>query len=117
MSQIETEHTPSGGISREDPRLALIADRLKREYGAERVILFGSVARGAATEDSDVDLFIVAPARESLFQRRVDVRRIVRDLTRGLAISPLVLTAGEVARRIEMGDQFVDEIVRTGLDL
>ena len=35
-----------------------IVSRLAREYGAERVYLFGSYARGEATEQSDIDLRI-----------------------------------------------------------
>lgn len=36
-------------------RMVEISDYLKKEYHAERVILFGSCARGDATEDSDVE--------------------------------------------------------------
>jgi predicted nucleotidyltransferase len=31
------------------------------EYGIERIGIFGSVARGEQTEDSDVDIYIEAP--------------------------------------------------------
>lgn len=34
--------------------------RIGREFEAERVILFGSYAKGTVTEDSDVDLLVVA---------------------------------------------------------
>ena len=33
--------------------------RIGREFDAERVILFGSYARGPVTKDSDVDLLVV----------------------------------------------------------
>ena len=35
-----------------------IVSQLAKEYGAERVYLFGSYARGEATEQSDIDLRI-----------------------------------------------------------
>ena len=45
-----------------------IIERIVRRFEPERVILFGSYARGDATEESDVDLLVVAatdlPARE-----------------------------------------------------
>lgn len=44
-----------------------IAERLKKEYNAHRVILFGSYARGEETGDSDVDLLIIAPTKERFF--------------------------------------------------
>jgi len=37
-----------------------ITGRIVRKFDPEKIILFGSYARGAATEDSDVDLLIVA---------------------------------------------------------
>ena len=38
--------------------IQIIVSRLASEYGAERVYLFGSYARGEATEQSDIDLRI-----------------------------------------------------------
>jgi predicted nucleotidyltransferase len=37
--------------------------RIGREFEAERVILFGSYAKGTVTEDSDVDLLVVSRYR------------------------------------------------------
>ena len=39
--------------------LAEAVSLLKQRFPVEEVILFGSVARGAATEDSDIDLLIL----------------------------------------------------------
>ena len=40
------------------PEIKAVVGNLARQYGAERVYLFGSYARGEAREDSDVDLRI-----------------------------------------------------------
>src|SRR6266498_4931718 len=80
-------------------RLAAISRRLKEQYGAEKVILFGSYARGEATEDSDVDLLVIAPTNERLFQRMATALRLVRDLYRGIPISPIVLKPEEIEER------------------
>ena len=98
-------------------RIATIATRLKKEYRAETVILFGSYARNEATEDSDVDLFVIAPTHERFFERMATVLGLVRDLYDGLALSPIVMTPKEVKQRLEMGDQFVKEILETGVEL
>ena len=45
-------------------RLRKSSKRLKKEYCAQKVILFGSYATGKATKDSDVDLFIIASTKE-----------------------------------------------------
>jgi predicted nucleotidyltransferase len=40
------------------PEIQEIVEKLARQYGAQRVYLFGSYARGEMTEDSDIDLRI-----------------------------------------------------------
>ena len=100
-----------------DKRLQTIGSRIKKDYSAERVILFGSYAKGNATEDSDVDLLIVAPTKERFFERMASVRRLIRDLRDGLAVSPIVLTPRELEKRREAGDPFVQEILQTGVSL
>ena len=98
-------------------RLRRIGKKIKQEYRAERVILFGSHARGDATEDSDVDLLVVAPTKERFFERMASVRRLIRDLRDGLPVSPIVLTPGELEKRRQAGDPFVWEILETGVSL
>jgi len=40
-------------------KLKEFKEQVKRKYGVEKIILFGSYSRGIANEDSDVDLIIV----------------------------------------------------------
>ena len=84
---------------------------------AERVILFGSVARGEATPDSDIDILVVAATIEPLYQRLATARRSVRDLRYGRPISPLMLTPEELQERLERRDPFITEIIATGIEL
>jgi len=98
-------------------RLKVISERLKKEYRAEKVILFGSLARGEATVDSDADILVIAPTNERFFERMATVLEIVRDLYNGLALSPIVLRPEEIAERLKIGDQFVQEILETGVEL
>ena len=98
-------------------QLQKIGDRIKKEYHAEKVILFGSYAIGEATADSDVDLFIVAPTHERFFERMATVRRLIRDLRNGLPVAPIVLTGKELERRNKAGDPFIQDILETGVPL
>ena len=98
-------------------RIKAISERLKKEYKAQKVILYGSYAKGEATEDSDVDLFIIAPTNERFFQRMATVLGLIRDLKKGIPIEPIVLTAEEVEKRIKVGDQFIQEIIEEGIYL
>lgn len=98
-------------------RLRKISKRLKKEYHAEKVILFGSYARGEATEDSDVDILVIAPTKERFFERMASVKRLVRDLRNGLPVAPIVLTPEEIRERKKVEDQFIIEILEKGLAL
>lgn len=98
-------------------RLKKIAGRLKKEYHAGRVILFGSYATGTATEDSDVDILVIAPTKEKFFERMATVLELVRDLYNGLPLSPIVLRPEEVKKRLKIRDQFIQEILENGIEL
>lgn len=98
-------------------RLRRISERLKKEYHAEKIILYGSYATGEATEDSDTDILVIAPTSEKFFDRMATALALVRDLYDGLALSPIVLTPAEMQRRLEIGDPFIKEILHEGLEL
>ncbi len=82
-----------------------------REFGAERVILFGSYAKGAVTEDSDVDLLVIGPFEGRSVDKSVEIRLKLRP---GFAMDLLVRTPEKVRQRIEMGDGFMREILEEG---
>ncbi|MBM4046023.1 MAG: nucleotidyltransferase domain-containing protein [Planctomycetes bacterium] len=98
-------------------RLKAIGERLRRAYHAEKVILYGSCASGRATEDSDIDLLVIAPSSERFFDRMATVLRLIRDLRRGLPVSPIVLSPEELAERQKRNDPFIREILDTGVAL
>jgi predicted nucleotidyltransferase len=98
-------------------RIRAIGERLKKEYNAEKVILFGSHARGEATEDSDVDILIIAQTAERFFQRTATAKRLIRDLRNGLPVAPIVLTREEIEERVNIKDQFIEEILTEGVEL
>ncbi len=101
-----------------DPSVfAHIADRLRKVYGATQVIVYGSVARGEATIHSDIDLLVVAPSTEKAYLRMAHVLALIRDLSRGLPVSPIVLTPEELQRRLARKDHFVQEILDEGIAL
>lgn len=93
-------------------QLDKIVDEIVTKYQPEKVILFGSVARGAETEDSDYDFFIV--------KRDVPYRGIDRhyDLMKRIryrhASDFLICTPAEVEKRLALGDPFIREIMTQG---
>ena len=65
-----------------DPALTRFAERLRDELGAQRVLLFGSHARGIAEPDSDYDLIVVAERFRSVPRLRRSIG--LRDLFYGV---------------------------------
>jgi len=54
--------------------------RIVRRFRPERVVLFGSHARGDAGPESDVDLLVVMPVDGSKRQRQLEVRMALHDI-------------------------------------
>ncbi len=74
-----------------------LAGRIGREFDAHRVVLFGSHARGVATDDSDVDLLVVAETSLPPRKRYAAVRRLLANYPAAFDI--IVKTPDEYARR------------------
>ena len=55
-----------------------VARNMAIPINAERVILFGSYARGNATEQSDVDLMIIAESDLPRFKRSRELYKLLR---------------------------------------
>ncbi len=85
--------------------------RIGREFGADRVILFGSYAQGSVSEDSDVDLLVIAPFHGRSVDKSVEIRMKLRPQ---FPVDLLVRTPEKVRQRIQMGDNFMREILEEG---
>ncbi|MCR4427015.1 MAG: nucleotidyltransferase domain-containing protein [Firmicutes bacterium] len=94
--------------------LSQITERICSGYLPERIVLYRSYAYGAPDPDSDIDLLIVRDDPGSIMERRLKVRRLLRDIIRNLPVSPVVYTPGEVEARLAQGDGFLREILEKG---
>ena len=92
-------------------RIEEFGRQIGREFGAEKVVLFGSYAEGVATEDSDVDLLIVFPFEGRSVDQSVKIRMELRP---GFPVDLIVRTPEKVRERIEIGDNFIREILEEG---
>lgn len=86
--------------------------------GVEKVILFGSRARGQASADSDYDIAVVV--------RDLSDRRRVRQTLSGLAyehvlngffIRPIPLPAGDLDTRGRRPSELAEDIIRDGAEV
>lgn len=91
-----------------------MVDKIIKGYEPKKVILFGSYAYGEPTGDSDIDLLIIKNTDKRPIDRWVEVKRLLRDNSRILPVSPLVYTEKEIEERIAIKDFFVEEILEKG---
>jgi len=82
-----------------------------REFGAEKVILFGSYAKGTPSADSDVDILVIGRFEGRSVDASVRIRMQLRPQ---FPMDLLVRTPQKVRERIEMGDTFMREILDHG---
>lgn len=76
-----------------------IAQKIVSECDPEKIILFGSAAKGSFTEDSDFDLFVVQKTNEPRRHRAFQVRKLF--LPRDFALDVLVYTPEEVEESLQ----------------
>jgi predicted nucleotidyltransferase len=88
--------------------------RLVEVYCPEKIYLFGSVARGEATADSDYDLMIVVPDTSSstLKQNRAGYRAL-REI--GVPRDIFVSTSSDFNKQLHLKASFPSTVVREGL--
>ena len=92
-------------------RIAELSERIAAEFHPDRIVLFGSHARGTAGQDSDVDLLIIMPFEGKPAAKSVEIRLRVRP---GFPVDLIVRTPQKVRERLAMGDGFLREILETG---
>lgn len=95
-------------------QIEAVVERIAKEYQPEKIILFGSAARGEMGTDSDVDLFVVKDDGRPRHQRSVDVRKILRDTAYTFPLDVLVYTPKELEYRLWLGDFFVKRVIKEG---
>ena len=75
-------------------------ERLVAAANPSKVILFGSYARGDATEDSDLDLMVIEQEVTNKFEEMIRLHRVVGDV--GIGVDVLVYSDKEACRRSQV---------------
>jgi predicted nucleotidyltransferase len=92
----------------------LIVERIVLYCKPEKIILFGSLARGEEKRDSDIDLLIVKISDKKRPFRTKEIFEAIRGLERSYPIDPIVYTPEEIRERLAMGDYFIKEVFAQG---
>jgi len=102
-----------------------IADRLRpylrvlaEQFQPEKVMVFGSYAHGTPSENSDVDLLVVMPIRQSRLKDKVAIRAAWWPLLRQgppLSFDLMLAAPEESADLARDANSFHSEILRKGV--
>lgn len=95
-----------------DKVLDEIVDRILSTERPERIILFGSRARGTARPDSDFDLLVIKESSEPRFRRSAPLYTRLADLP--VEVEIMVYTPEEVSEWSSVPEAFVTTAVREG---
>ena len=95
-------------------KIESFVQQVAEEFAPERVVLFGSYARGEPTEDSDVDLLVVMdhPGRD--VEQAFEIRRSIK---RNFPLDLVVRTPEEFRRRLSRKDTFLSTVCNEGRTL
>ena len=102
-----------GLTSEQAEELARAVDRVVAELRPERIYAFGSHARGDATAESDVDLFVVVPDTDVPMHRQAHSAYVAVG-PHLLPLDILVMTRSEFERRLPALASLPATVVREG---
>jgi len=93
-----------------------LIERLKNE-NPEKIILFGSYARGTPSSESDIDVLVIKNIpKEEQRNEKLRLKRKLRDfvLSHGISIDVHLANPENIKKRIDMGDKFYQDILEKG---
>ena len=99
-------------MRQDEPLLREVVARIRRTVDPDRVILFGSRARGDAGPESDLDILVVAPSPLPRWKRTVPLYRALAGL--GVPKDVVWWTPDEIDEWREVRTHFITTAVREG---
>ncbi len=96
--------------SPESPIIRKVVNQLMA-YDPERIILFGSAARGDADTQSDIDLVIVKQTSKRFVQRLVEAASFIRE---NVSVDLFVYTPEELEAMAEEGNPLIERALAEG---
>lgn len=89
-----------------------IVARIVQEIHPDKIILFGSQARGQAKPDSDIDLLVIAESKEPRFRRSARLYGVLSRFVEPMDI--IVYTPAEIEEWSAVPQAFITTVIREG---
>lgn len=97
--------------------LQSVSDKIVASMNPEKIIVFGSYAKGTPTKDSDLDLLIIV--KESKLPRHHRTRKVRMELLDSMSVPKdiIVYTQSEFDNWVGVKHSFIQEVILTGKTL
>jgi len=92
-----------------------VIDRLVRAFAPERIVLFGSYAKGTSAPDSDVDLLVIADLEGDPEQHLRRAHQLASDCFPPVDV--VIATPEEVAAAPTAPSPFLQSVLETGVTM
>ena len=107
----------SRGLPQKDPLIARriedCVEKIVKTFDTEKIILFGSFARGEVENVGTMDLLIIADTELSFFER---IKKTLIACKGGFpSIEPLLYTRKEFDDLLEQGEGFLEDVIEEGI--
>jgi predicted nucleotidyltransferase len=104
---------PTVDIRKRIPQTVIrrLARQIAKQFKPQKIILFGSYARGKPRPESDVDLLVVMDTKLKESQQSLEIRR---SLGVSFGMDLIVRSPKRLAQRLKMGDSFLEDVVKEG---
>ena len=108
----ETDAGPQPAAQLSEP-VRKVVEMIREGYDPEKIIIFGSHARGQASRHSDLDVLVIKDTDVGQFERVRQVSDLV--IPRPLPLDIIVKTPREIEERLARGDYFIRDILNEGV--
>ena len=88
-----------------------VVEQIVEKFKPQKIILFGSYARGNPRPESDVDLLIVMKTSDKESNQSLEIRRHLGVM---FGLDLVVYTSKRLKERVKMGDWFLRDVLQEG---
>ena len=88
-----------------------LARQIAKQFKPQKIILFGSYARGNPRPESDVDLLVVMDTKLKESRQSLEIRRSLGVM---FGLDLIVRTPKRLSQRLKMGDSFLEDVLKEG---
>lgn len=88
-----------------------VTRQIAEKFKPQKIILFGSYARGKPRPESDVDLLVIMDTKLREVKQAID---ICQQIEYRFGLDLIVYTPKHLKERVKMGDWFLRDIIKEG---